>query len=267
MSLLKELEVARAAALRSGKLALRYAAQGVVPENKSDDSPVTIADKESEKLIAAVLEEAFPDDGLLGEEGAYKPSRSGRRWIIDPIDGTRDFVRGNGQWAVLIGLELEVEGGPVVGVCCFPAKDEMYFAASGAGAFRNDTPIRVSAIASRDQAVLCMGSLTDVHRFEFGSRLVDWMGGFWSVRSFGGAPDAMMVACGQAEVWVEPVVKPWDLAPMKIILEQAGGRFFNFDGGSSIYGGNCVGCTPALAEEAAKFFAKTGDSPHVHQFL
>jgi histidinol phosphatase-like enzyme (inositol monophosphatase family) len=253
MSYLKELEEARAIAARAGALALQWAQKGVTAENKDDDSPVTIADKESEKLVAAALEQAFPEDGLLGEEGARKVSRSGRRWIIDPIDGTRDFVRGNGQWAVLIGLEIESKGEPVAGVCYFPAKGLMYSGAAGAGAYCGDIRLRASSIKARDQAVLCFGALADAYRFDFAPRLVDWMGGFWSVRSYGGAPNAMMVASGQADVWIEPVVKPWDLAPMKIILEEAGARFFNFNGHSSIHGGNCVGCAAGLEAEVKQF--------------
>ena len=109
MSFGRELEVARAVAVRSAELAIRHQAAGLKPEAKADDSPVTIADRECERLIAGVLTEAFPDDGILGEEGAKKESRNGRRWILDPIDGTRDFVRGNPFWAVLIGLERSEE--------------------------------------------------------------------------------------------------------------------------------------------------------------
>src|SRR5713226_2081557 len=107
----KELEVARKAAERAAGLALRHQSAGLRAEVKPDASPVTQADRECEKLIAGMLEDAFPDDGILGEEGARKSSRSGRRWIIDPIDGTRDFVRGNPLWANLIALE---EGDAVV---------------------------------------------------------------------------------------------------------------------------------------------------------
>lgn len=91
----KELSIARIAAKRAGELALRYQREGVSAETKADESPVTIADREAEKLIASILTEAFPKDGLLGEEGAGRPAESGRRWIIDPIDGTRDFSRGS----------------------------------------------------------------------------------------------------------------------------------------------------------------------------
>src|SRR5580704_18597926 len=100
-----EIEAASAAAKRAGEVALSYQAQGVNAETKPDDSPVTAADRECERVIAQMLNEKFPDDGILGEEGARKEARSGRRWIVDPIDGTRDFLRGNPLWGVLIALE------------------------------------------------------------------------------------------------------------------------------------------------------------------
>src|SRR6202521_3210167 len=105
MSFGKELDLARRTARRAAGLALGYQATGLRADYKADHSPVTPADRACEKLIAAALEEAFPEDGILGEEGANKESRSGRRWIVDPIDGTRDFLRGNPLWSVLIGLE------------------------------------------------------------------------------------------------------------------------------------------------------------------
>jgi fructose-1,6-bisphosphatase/inositol monophosphatase family enzyme len=211
------------------------------------------ADKECERIIAGMIEEAFPEDGLLGEEGLRKPSRSGRQWIVDPIDGTRDFVRGSPLWAVLIGLDV---GGEVVaGVAHLPALGEMYFAARGGGAYRNESRIRVSAISQRSQAVLCVNGLDRMAGYRLGNDLVEWMAGFWTVRSLGGCPDAMLVASGRAEVRLERSAQPWDLAGPKVIIEEAGGRFFNFDGGSSIYGGNCVVCTPGLEAEMRQFVA------------
>src|SRR5262245_43629570 len=123
----KEVEVSEAVARKAGEIAMRYWNRGIVAETKADLSPVTVADKECEAAIAKALEEAFPEDGLLGEEGAAKESRNGRRWIIDPIDGTRDFVRGNRAWATLIGLEAD--GEVVAGVASFPATGEIFTAA------------------------------------------------------------------------------------------------------------------------------------------
>ncbi len=254
-----ELRTARLAAEKAAELALGHRASGVTAETKADRSPVTIADRESEKLIASVLLEAFPDDGLLGEEGALQESRSRRRWIIDPIDGTRDYIRGDPFWAVLIGLEDA--GRVVLGVANMPDMGAMYFAADGTGAYRNDARIRVSAVTEPGAAVLCINNLNNARTLPFGSRLLDWMSQFWSVRSVGGCLDAMLVASGQADAWIEPSAKPWDLAPLKIITEEAGGRFFGFDGGSTIYGGNCVCCAPGLEGELRNFMAQSRALP------
>ena len=246
----REMEVAVQAARKAAELALRYQ-PNVVAETKPDNSPVTEADRECERLIARLLSEAFPEDGLVGEEGARVESRSGRRWIIDPIDGTRDYVRGNPLWANLIALE---EGDKVVaGVVNLPMLGNLYSAGHGDGAFQNGSSICVSSKSSIDEAVLCMSAFDKLEGTPLKSRMLDWMARFWAVRGLGGATDAMMVASGQAEIWMEPRASPWDFAPLKVIVEEAGGRFLNFDGGSSIYAGNCVVCAPAFEREVKKF--------------
>jgi fructose-1,6-bisphosphatase/inositol monophosphatase family enzyme len=247
----RELEVARRAAVHAGEQALRHQAAGVRSEDKPDLSPVTIADREGERLISGLLTEAFPGDGLLGEEGGRKEAEQGRRWIIDPIDGTRDYLRGLPNWAVLIGLE----DGPdvVAGVAHFPVQGVTYYAARGAGAWRDDTRIHISSIREASRALVCVNGFNDVLEFPFAPRLLAWLKPFWAVRSFGGCQDAVLVAAGQAEAWLEPHGKPWDFAALKIINEEAGAVFFNFDGGNSIYGGNCAVAVPALEAGLRQF--------------
>src|SRR5689334_4344047 len=130
----KELDLGRTIARQAGQAALRHWGKGIGFDSKYDRSPVTVADREAEQLIARLGEEHFPGDGMLGEEGTRKDSGNGRKWIIDPVDGTRDFIRGNPAWAVLIGFEAagEVEAG----FAFLPAMNQMFFAARGAGAFR-----------------------------------------------------------------------------------------------------------------------------------
>lgn len=246
----QELRVAIEAAMRAGELAMRYQA-GIEAEAKADLSPVTKADRECEQLIASMLSDAFPTDGLLGEEGTERESRSGRRWIIDPIDGTRDYVRGSALWANLIGLEAE--GEIVAGVANLPGFRGLYTASRGSGAYRNGEPIRVSSKCTISEAVLCLNGLNKLNQTPDVRRLLEFMAEFWAIRCMGGCPDAMLVASGQAEIWIEPTAAPWDLAPLKIIIQEAGGCFFNLDGGSTIYGGNCIACTPSLEEPVKKF--------------
>ena len=249
----KEIEVARKAATRSAELALKHQAAGLQAETKPDNSPVTLADKESEKLIVAALEEAFPDDGFLAEEGARKEAKSGRRWIIDPIDGTRDFVRGNPLWCVLIGLEDH--GEIVAGVAHLPMLGQTYWASRGNGAYRNDSRIHVSSIADISMAVLSLNGISRMSDAPFAGKVIDWAGRFWSCRSLGGTPDAMLTAAGQMEVWIEPKVAAWDLAATQVILEEAGAVFFSFSGERTIYGGNAAACTPGLEAELRAFLA------------
>jgi len=244
MSYHEELTLACSVAAEAGALAMRYQTGGVVTEEKADLSPVTVADRETEKLIVERILARYPKDGILGEEGAARESGNGRKWIIDPIDGTRDFVRGIPTWAVLIGFE--VEGAVVAGAAHFPSQSTTFSAITGAGAFRDQERIRISTRREPSQSLACVNGFNHVLEFPFAPRLLDWLAPFWAVRSMGGCMDAMLLAAGQAELWIEPYAAAWDLAPLKIILEEAGARFLNFDGGCSIYGGNCVACVPAL---------------------
>ena len=247
----KELEVARRIAEQAGRLALENHARGFESETKPDDSPVTSADRANERLITKLLEKAFPDDGLLGEEGASREGRSGRRWIIDPIDGTRSFMRSIPTWGVM--LALEADGNVVAGACNLPAMGELYSAAADWAPYCNGTRIHCSPVKTPDQALLCLTGFDHVTERSWGERLLPWLAQFWSVRSMGGCMDAMCVASGRAEVWISMQAKAWDLAPLKIIGEEAGAIFFNLDGKSSIYGGNCVLTVPSLENEVRRF--------------
>ena len=233
----------------AAELALRYQPD-IVAETKPDKSPVTQADRECERMIAHMLSDAFPDDGIMGEEGARADSRSGRRWIIDPIDGTRDYVRGNPLWANLIALEAD--GDVAVGVVNLPVLGKLYTGSRGGGAHCNGSGIRASAKTSVEESVLCVNGYDKMGALPFRDHLLDWMARFWAVRGLGGAADAMMVASGLAEVWIEPVASPWDFAPHKVILEEAGARYLNMDGGSTIYAGNAIGCATGLEQEVRR---------------
>lgn len=242
----EELEAAIAAARQAGELALS-SQTGIQVEIKADHSPVTPADRECERLIVAALLSRFPADGILGEEGASRAGSSGRRWIVDPIDGTRDYIRGNPLWANL--LALEDRGEIVAGVVNLPGLRLLYSAGKGGGAFCNGAPIHPSTKSEIAESVLCFSAFPKMAKLPFQNRFQDWAAKFWAVRGLGGAADAMMVCSGQAEVWMEPGAAPWDFAPLKIIAEESGARYFNFDGGASVYAGNCVICAPGWEHE------------------
>src|ERR1700682_74581 len=243
---MRELEVALQASRAAVETALRMQ-PGMTADTKPDDSPVTAADRECERLISEILAAAFPDDGILGEEGARRESRSGRRWIVDPIDGTRDYLRGNPLWANLIALEAD--GEVMLGVVNLPGLGKLYTGARGHGAHCNGRPIHASSKTVIEDSVLCFNSFNKLEHVPFRETFVEWGARFWAFRGLGGAEDAMMVAAGEAEVFIEPSAAAWDFAPLQVIAEEAGAVFLNFDGGRSIQAGNAVICAPGLAPE------------------
>ncbi len=241
----KELEFARRIAKAAGENARRIRAHGITAEAKADASPVTIADRDNERLIREAIEQEFPADAIVGEEGACKTGTSGRRWIVDPIDGTRDFVRGNRFWCVLIALEQEDES--LVGVAHFPLLDETYWAVRGGGAYLNDERLRVSDVDSLDACCFSPSGLQLAQARPHLARVMDLMQRSWSVRAHGGALDACLLAAGKVEIWFEPKVEVWDLAPLRLIIEEAGGLFFALDGSRRIDRGSSIGCVPGVA--------------------
>jgi len=259
----KELEAALRLVREAGKLALRLREQGIEAEDKPDDSPVTIADRECERLFVSELEREYPGDGLLGEEGANKASQNGRRWIIDPIDGTRDFVRGNRLWCHL--LALEDRGQVVLGVAAFPALDETYWAVRSEGAFHDGQRIGISSITEASRSVACLNQINHVLKRPGAEKFLDLAAMFWSVRCTGGAQDAMWVSSGRAEFWLEPSAKPWDLAAIQVIAQESGAAFFDYRGEDTIYGGNAIVCVPALVPLARWFLglSPSYDGGHV----
>lgn len=244
MAFEREVELAKLLAQEAGALALDYQRRGITAETKSDESPVTAADRACEKLIVDRISLEFPDDGILGEEGSSRKDRNGRKWIIDPIDGTRDFVRGIPLWAVLIGLE---QNGEIVAAAAHcPKQGLLLSAVRGQGAWSDGTPLHVSTKKEPGDAVLSFNGFNKAGMSRIAPRLLPWVQRFWAVRSMGGAVDAMLVAQGLADVWIETDAAPWDLAPLKLLVEEAGGYFKSFDGESTIYGGNAYACTPGL---------------------
>ena len=244
MAFEREVELAKLLVQEAGALALDFQRRGVTAEAKSDESPVTAADRACEKLIVDQIVREFPGDGALGEEGANREGRNGRKWIIDPIDGTKDFVRGIPLWAVLIGLE--VNGDVVAGAAHSPRQGLLLWAARGTGAWANGSRLRVSDKSDPSEAVLSFNGFNKIGIGRFAEQLLPWLQRFWAVRSLGGAVDVMLVAQGQADVWIEPNAQPWDLAPLKLLVEEAGGVFKSFTGENTIYGGNAYACAPGL---------------------
>jgi len=233
----KRLETAIQAARAAGEVALKYFRTALTVEYKGDASPVTRADRECEQLIVEILRTAFPDYGVLGEEFGEREG-AGARWIVDPIDGTKNFIRGIPYFATLIALEEE--GEVTTGVIHAPAMDDLLYAQRGGGAFDKRGRLQVSDIESLRQGTVVFGGLDAFHVRHLWPGFEALVRGSDRQRGFGDYFGHTFIARGQAEAMVELDLKPYDVAPLKIIIEEAGGRFTDLKGVATIYGDEAV---------------------------
>lgn len=205
---------------------------------KSDNSPVTIADRSAEQFLRDTLLAAYPDDGFLGEEFGAHAGTSGYRWIVDPIDGTRNFVRGIPHWATLVGLEYRDE--VIAGVAVEPVLNMTYRALRGDGAYRNDRRIRVSPVDRLEESVMFYSSLTWFTKAGKQDEFLKLAKRTQRQRGFGDYYGHVLVAQGSGEFMVEHGLHAWDVAAIKPIVEEAGGRFSTWSGTANIHAPDCV---------------------------
>lgn len=249
---LDELDVAVAAAREAGSVTLEWFRAGPEVERKADGSPVTVADREAERVLRERLLARFPDDGVLGEEAGEEAGSSGRRWILDPIDGTRSFIHGVPLYGVMVGLEAGGEA--VVGVLHFPALAETVAAARGRGCSLNGKPCRVSNAGELSTAlVVTSGDAGSAGagpglgaRVAGICRLAERAGTF---RTWGDCYGYALVASGRAAAMLDPVVNIWDAAAVRPVIEEAGGVFTDWAGNPSHTSGHVIATNQALAQE------------------
>jgi histidinol phosphatase-like enzyme (inositol monophosphatase family) len=247
------LSVATDAAYVAGRRALAYFNTRVEVQRKADNTPVTKADHEAETVIRQIIGKHFPGHAILGEEQGATPGDEAYRWIIDPIDGTKTFVAGVPLWGVLIGVE--VRGVASVGVIYMPALDEMIAAASGIGCTWNGRPARVSEIDLLGEATLLTTSVLTCQKR---SGAFDQLAGKCRlIRNWGDCYGYALVATGRAEIMVDPIMNPWDCAPMLPILKEAGGKFTDWRGNETIWGKDAIATNGKLFE-AVKDIAGNG---------
>jgi histidinol-phosphatase len=235
------------AARAAGEIAMTYYRGGFDVTIKPDLTPVTQADREAEAAIVEILTKACPDYGVLGEEHGSRGNQE-TRWIVDPIDGTRNFVRRIPIWATLIALEER--GELTVGVIHAPATGDLYTARRGGGARHNGEPIGVSPAKAMDEAFFVhagLGIVRDQGWWDGFTRLID---ATERQRGFGDFLGYTLVAEGKAEIYAELDLKPWDLAAPSIVVEEAGGRFTDFDGRPTIYTGTAIATNGRLHDAA-----------------
>lgn len=247
-SLRSYLDFAIETAYLAGRLTLGYYQTGIQPDFKPDDTPVTVADKKAEELVRERVEKKYPTHALLGEEfGDSQHSNATYRWVIDPIDGTKSFIRGIPLYSVLLGLEIE--GKVEVGVAYFPALNEMVAAATGEGCWWNGRRSRVSDVTDLSRAYL---AFSDPKSFEEYNRRNVWERIKNATYFRGGWGDAygyLLVATGRAEVMLDPVMNAWDCGPFPPILSEAGGYFGDWQGNRTIWGNEGLGTTNALLSQ------------------
>ena len=238
------LDVAMDAAYLGGRRTLAYFNTGVVVDIKKDQTPVTCADRESEQIIRQRIAKSFPGHSIIGEEDGQTPGHPDYRWIIDPIDGTKTFIRGVPMYGVLVGVE--VMGRAEVGVVYHPALDEMVSAAKGMGCWWNGRRCRVSAIDRMEESALLV---TDVTRAMKRSDTYEKLAGMTKFqRTWGDCYGHILVATGRAEIMLDPAMNPWDCAPLLPILEEAGGKFTTWSGQRTIWGTDAVSTNSLLHE-------------------
>ena len=239
------LEAAADVAELAARVAMRWYRDGVQVEIKGDGSPVTIADREAERTAREWIAERFPEDGIIGEEFGETRADARRRWILDPIDGTKSFVRGVPLWGTLVAC---CEGETVLaGAACFPAVEEIVVAAPGEGCWWNG---RRAAVSRVDDFARATALITD-DRFPGNPvRAAQWASlasRAGVARTWGDCYGYLLVATGRAEIMVDDIVNPWDAAALQPIITEAGGTFTAWNGTPTAFGGSAIATNAALA--------------------
>ena len=259
-----DLELARQLADAADAVTLdRFRAIDLTVETKPDDTPVTDADRATEAALREILSAARPNDAVLGEEQGATGRGAARRWIIDPIDGTKNYLRGVPVWGTLIALEdtgAGIPGDVVVGMVSAPALGRRWWAARGQGAVASlrvgavaeQRPITVSGVTRLEDASFAYSSISGWRERGSLDGFLELAGRVWRTRAFGDFWSHLLVAEGAVDVSAEPEVAHWDIAPLQVILEEAGGRFSDLSGRPRPDGGSILTSNGVLHDEALR---------------
>jgi histidinol phosphatase-like enzyme (inositol monophosphatase family) len=245
------LDEAVALAREAGRLTLEwFRSVDLAVDRKGDGTPVTAADRAAERLVRERLAITHPFDSVIGEEEAEVLGTSGRRWIVDPIDGTKAFTHGVPLYSTL--LAYEDEHGPAIGVIDLPALGETVYAARGLGCYCNDAPARVS---TRDRL---RGSYLTTSGFDYWEEeaLVAARRSGMFLRTWGDGYGYALVATGRVEAMVDPTASVWDVAAMPVIIGEAGGRFTDFSGTTRVDGGSGLATNGPFHDEVLQIVTR-----------
>ncbi|MDR1483591.1 MAG: inositol monophosphatase family protein [Planctomycetaceae bacterium] len=259
---MERLEFAREIVRLAGDITLKYF---YVPaeysvERKSDASPVTVADLAAERFLRDRIKEQFPNDTIQGEEFAEQSGTSGFKWLLDPIDGTKSFIHGVPLYSMLVGIERE--GVSVGGVIGLPALGEMIWAGKGTGAwheaarFKIPVQAKVSNCRNISDAVFLTSEVLTYDQAERRNAYENLERKVLLTRTWGDAYGYFLVATGRAEIMVDPILSDWDAGPLMIILEEAGGKFTDWNGKRTIYGKEGIGTNGILHENVLQILCQ-----------
>jgi histidinol-phosphatase len=239
----------------AGGFAMSHYGTGLDIIVKGDGSPVTIADRGAEEAARAWIEQRFPDDGILGEEfGTSRPDAK-RQWIIDPIDGTKSFVRSVPLWGTLVAV---AEGDRVIAGCAyFPVVRELIVAAPGEGCFLNGVRCSVSQVSTLSEATVLATDTRFAEHPERKPRWDDLASKAGVSRTWGDCYGYLLVATGRAEVMVDDIVSPWDAAALYPIITEAGGTFTDWRGASTAFGGDIIATNGVIGTEVRTLLGAT----------
>ena len=233
----------------------RFEATDLNVSSKPDMTPVSDADVACEQELRRLITQQYPNDTIMGEEFGGAAEFAGRQWIIDPIDGTKNFVRGVPVWATLIALL--VDGIPTVGVISAPALGRRWWAGTGHGAFRSvnnaTKKIRVSNVSSLENASISFSSLEGWHQLGIRDRFLQLTDDAWRLRGFGDFFSYCLVAEGAVDIAAEPEVSLWDLAPLAVLVTEAGGRFTSLSGVDGPHGGSAIATNGLLHDQVLRY--------------
>ena len=241
--------------LADGMTLARFRDVDLVVTTKPDLTPVTEADRSVEHALRERIAAERPDHGIVGEELGSEGAGEWR-WILDPIDGTKNYVRGIPIWATCIALQHRDQ--VTVGVVSAPALGRRWWAARGQGAFADGGPIRVSAVADVADAQLSYDSVQSFESYGLGERFLGLARRCWRTRGLGDFWSHVLVAEGAVDIAAEPEVSVWDVAAVQVIVEEAGGRFTDLSGAARPDGGSAVSTNGLLHDEVLGALAPRG---------
>lgn len=248
----QRLTLAIECARRAGELTLNYFQDAqLLVESKSDDSPVTRADREAEQLLREMIEARFPDDTIVGEELEDKQGTSAFRWILDPIDGTKSFISGVPLYTTLVAVSDRNQ--PLLGVIHAPALGEMLYAARGQGAWFQSgksapQQARVSTRGQLGDACFVTTQIDSFGKRDADQAYLDFEQQCRISRTWGDGYGYMLVATGRADIMLDPIMNIWDAAAIAPVIEEAGGAFTDWQGEPTVHHGEGVACNHQLLE-------------------